>query len=73
MAEGSMKKTGDRTAETPLRFRAARDDSTIGALEAEIERILVLPSGCIKIVGPDGKDKRSDATVKSLRAEWGWV
>jgi hypothetical protein len=67
-----MKKTGDRAAETPQRFRAACFDGTVGALEAEIERIFVLPSGCIKIVGPDGKDKRSDATVKSLWAEWGW-
>jgi hypothetical protein len=66
------KKTEDRAADTPRRFRAARDDSTIGALESEIEKIFDLPSGCIKIVGPDGKDKRSDATVKSLRAEWGW-
>ena len=56
-----MKKTGDRAAETPPRFRAARDDGTIGSLEAKIERIFVLPSGCIKIAGPDGKDKRSDA------------
>jgi hypothetical protein len=64
---GSMKKTGDRAAETPLRFRAARGDSSIGTLRSEIEEIFDLPSGCIRIVGPDGRTKRQNATVRSLR------
>jgi hypothetical protein len=64
------KKTRDRAPETPRRFRAARFDGTVGALEAEIEKVFVLPQGCIKIIGRGGKDKRSDATVKSLRSEW---
>jgi hypothetical protein len=49
-----------------------QQEEQVGALESRIAKVFGLPRGCIKIVGPDGKDKRSDATVNSLLAEWGW-
>jgi hypothetical protein len=48
-----------------------RQDEQVGALESRIAKVFGLPRECIKIVGRDGKDKRSDATVNNLLAEWG--
>jgi len=66
------KKIDDRPTDKPRRYRAARIDGTVGALELRIAKVFDLPQGSIKIVGPDGRDKRSDATVGSLLTEWGW-
>jgi hypothetical protein len=52
------------------RYRSARIDGKIGSLENRIARDYGLPRGSVMLVGPDGKDKRSDASVKSLLAEW---
>ena len=68
--EGMSKKTDDHPADKARRFRSARIDCKVGALESEIAKVFGLPRGCIKIVGRDGKDKRSDATVHNLLAEW---
>lgn len=58
--------------QTARRYRGARVDGKVGSLEHRIARDYRLPPGSVMIVGPDGKDKRSDARVKSLLAEWGW-
>jgi len=52
------------------RFRSARTDGKVGSLEKRIAKDYGLPPGSVMIVGPDGRDKRSDASVKSLLAEW---
>ena len=49
-----------------------QQEEQVGALESRIAKVFGLPRGCIKIVGPDGKDKRSDATVTNLLVEWDW-
>jgi hypothetical protein len=67
-----MKKADGHAAVKARRFRSARVDGKIGALESKIAKVFGLPRDCIKIVGRDGKDKRSDATVNSLLAEWNW-
>jgi hypothetical protein len=54
------------------RYRSARVDGKVGSLEARIAKDYGLPQGSVIIVGPRGKDKRSDAKVKNLLAEWGW-
>jgi hypothetical protein len=54
------------------RYRSARIDGKVGSLEARIAKDYGLPPGSVMIVGPGGKDKRSDARVKNLLAEWGW-
>ena len=64
------KKADDRPANKPRRYRAARIDGTVGALKLRIAKVFDLPRGSIKIVGPNGRGKRSDATVGSLLAEW---
>lgn len=61
-----------RRTEVARRYRSARTDGKVGSLEARIAKDYGLPPGCIMIVGPDGKDKRSDATVNSLLREWDW-
>ncbi len=73
-AEGGdmSKKADDRPADKARRFRSARVDGKIGALETRIEKDFGLPRGSVKIVGRDGKNKRSDATVNNLLAEWNW-
>jgi hypothetical protein len=67
------KKADDRQADKARRFRSVRIDCKVGALESEIAKVFGLPRGCVKIVGRDGKGKRSEATVNNLLAEWdGW-
>jgi len=72
--KGSMSQKADyHPIEKARRFRSARVDCKVGALESKIAKVFGLPRGCIKIVSPDGKDKRSDATVNNLLAEWDWL
>ena len=68
-----MVKKTTKSEETARRYRSARIDGKVGSLESRIARDYGLPPGSVMIVGPDGKDKRSDAKVKSLLAEWGWL
>lgn len=65
-----MAKRSKKSVETARRYRSARIDGRVGSLEARIARDYGLPPGSVMIVGPDGKDKRSDARVQSLLAEW---
>jgi len=57
-------------AEEPIRFRQLRSDAKVGSACAELERKLGLPAGSLKLVKPDGRIIRSDATVGTLRAAW---
>lgn len=52
-------------------YRAARSDGSIGSLQTTIEETFNLPEGSIRIVKPNGRAKRADASVQSLRSEWG--
>jgi hypothetical protein len=67
-----MSKNAKKSQETARRYRSARVDGKVGSLESRIEKDYGLPPGSVMIVGPDGKDKRSDAKVQSLLAEWNW-
>lgn len=68
-----MVKKSKKSQETARRYRSARVDGRVGALEARIARDYGLPPGSVVIVGPDRKDKRSDAKVRNLFVEWGWA
>jgi hypothetical protein len=57
--------------EKPLRYRRARSDGSVKALAASIESERGLPTGSVRIVGPDGRKIRSDASVAALRKRWG--
>jgi hypothetical protein len=59
-----------KRAEKPRRVRIARIDGSVGSLERRISKDYGLPNGSVRIVGPDGKDKRSDAKIRSLLREW---
>jgi hypothetical protein len=52
------------------RKRAARVDSSIAKLKREIEARYKLPTGCIKIVRPNGRQMRSTSTVGLLLEAW---
>lgn len=67
-----MAKKSKKSQEAARRYRSARVDGKVGSLEARIARDYGLPRGSVMIVSPDGKDKRSDARVQSLLAEWDW-
>lgn len=60
-----------KRAEKPRRVRIARSDGSVGSLEKRISKDYGLPYGSVRLIGPDGKDKRSDAKIKSLLREWG--
>lgn len=57
-------------AEEPIRFRQLRSDAKIGSVCADLEQKLGLPFGSLKLVKPDGRIIRSDATVGTLRSVW---
>ncbi len=59
-----------KRVDPPRRQRGARNDGTVGSLTRGIERMLRLDPGSVKIVRPDGKKKRNDATVASLRRDY---
>lgn len=56
--------------QTPIRYRKARADASIGSIEAQIVKKYGLPEGSVRIVGPNGRKIRSDATVDRLRRRW---
>lgn len=55
---------------SPLRFRAARSDTTVGVIRAKMEEIFGLPEGSVALCHPDGKHMRSDARISTLRDSW---
>jgi len=52
------------------RFRNAREDASIGAIEKRIERDYGLPAGAIQINRVDGKNARSDKKIGNLKKEY---
>jgi len=56
--------------ENPNRIRTARSDASVGTITREIERVFNLPEGSVVLARPDGKRKRSDASIASLRSDW---
>lgn len=63
------KKAAKRT-ETPVRYRDAREDSSIKTISKRIEKDYGLPAGSVKIENPTGKKARSNGKVGSLRKRW---
>lgn len=57
--------------EDPTRFRIARSDASVESITAKIEEVFGLPEGSVVLEKPDGRKERSDATIQSLREEWG--
>ena len=56
--------------ENPIRFRRARSNGSLGSLAREIEEKYGLPAGSVRIIRPDRRKMRSDATVHSLKKVW---
>lgn len=54
----------------PSRYRKARRDATIDAMQRTIERKFGLPNGCIKMIYPSGRKVKVDASVGSLISYW---
>lgn len=57
-------------AEEPIRFRQLRSDAKIASVCADLERKLGLPFGSLRLVKPNGRFIRADASVGTLRAAW---
>jgi hypothetical protein len=56
--------------EKPIRYRKVREDAEIGPFLTKIEKQLGLPGGSVKVVGPNGRKIRSDASVAAIRKKW---
>jgi len=54
----------------PSRFRKAREDCSIGAVQRTLEKKFGLPPGSVKLVYPNGRKARSDSTVGILKENW---
>ncbi|MCK6075361.1 hypothetical protein [Paenibacillus silvae] len=52
------------------RFRNAREDASVGAIERRIEKDYGLPSGTVQINRADGGNARSDKKVGNLKKEF---
>jgi hypothetical protein len=63
--------TSTKRTQNPKRFRRAKANGRLAALQETIEEMMGLPAGCIRFVTPAGRTIRSDATVATLRAHWG--
>jgi hypothetical protein len=50
--------------------RAARTDAYVETIERKIERDFKLPSGCVKLVRPNGRKFRSDASIQAVLKAW---
>jgi hypothetical protein len=59
-----------RRNSSPVRFRAARSDTTVGVIRTKIEEIFGLPEGSVALCDPDGNHMRSDARIGTLRNRW---
>lgn len=57
--------------QNPTRYRKARSDASIESIQKTLEEKFGLPTGSVRLVNPNGKKIRSDATVGTLISNWG--
>jgi hypothetical protein len=55
---------------TPVRFRAARKDATVGSIVRGIERAYKLPEGSVRLVLPSGRRAHVDGKIENLLKRW---
>mgnify|MGYP000411231334 CR=1 FL=1 len=55
---------------SPVRFRAARSDTTVGVIRTKMEEIFGLPEGSVALCDQDGNPMRGDAKIGTLRKRW---
>lgn len=51
----------------PKRYRAVRNDATVGGVEKSLSKKLNLPKEAVKFVWPSGRDIRSDCLIETVR------
>lgn len=61
-----------KTPFTPIRFFAKRRDAEVSTTERQIEKMLQLPAGRVKLVLPNGRKARADKTIEALLRDYGW-
>ena len=66
-----MTKHKKKVERPALRKNWIRHDATIGRAEREVERVIGLPRGCVRLVLPGGRKARTDKLVGSLLTDWG--
>jgi hypothetical protein len=57
-------------SETPVRFRAARADATIGSIARRIEHDYQLPNGSVVLVLPSRRRAHVDGRIANLLRRW---
>lgn len=65
-----MVKKPKRNGPTPVRYKAARVDASVGSIAKRIEIDYKLPAGCVALVLPSGRRMRRDAKIRALLAKW---
>ena len=53
-----------------VRFKKARADASVDTIQSSIESDYGLPAGSVRLLRPDGRPKRRDASIASLRDEY---
>lgn len=53
-----------------VRFKKARTDASVDTIQSTIESDYGLPAGSVRLLRPDGRPKRRDASIGSLRSEY---
>jgi hypothetical protein len=52
------------------RYRKARSDASVESIQQTIEEEFGLPQGSVRLINPNGRKIRSDATVGTLVSNW---
>ncbi len=65
-----MAKKSKRRTESPVRYRAARADATVGGIVRRIERDYQLPPGSVQLVAPNRKRAYSNCRIRTLLRAW---
>lgn len=65
-----MKRAKAVKKESPVRYRAARVDATVGGIIKRIEKDFKLPNGSVKLVLPSGRKAHLDGHISNLLNKW---
>jgi hypothetical protein len=57
-------------AQTPVRYRGARADASVGSICRRIERDYKLPEGSVRLHLPSGRKAHVDGSIHNLLTKW---
>lgn len=59
-----------KLAKQALRYRAAKSDASVGAIQTTIEKRFKLPEGSVKLINPEQSFSKRNQSIRRLRERW---